>query len=155
MKKYTVRLTDAERLFCKDILNRGCWGAEKRKRANILILADIEGPALKDEDIAVAVGSALSTVELVRKRAVLGGVEAVLERKKQARPSRMRKLDGIAEAKLIATALTEAPKGHTRWTLQLLADKMVELNIVDSITAPTVSSTLKKMNYDHTRKHTG
>lgn len=59
MKKYTVRLTDAERLFCKDILNRGCWGAEKRKRANILILADIEGPALKDEDIAVAVGSAL------------------------------------------------------------------------------------------------
>ncbi|MCF6228021.1 MAG: IS630 family transposase [Planctomycetes bacterium] len=144
MKKYIVRLTDAERLQCRDILSKGRCSAEKRKRANIVRLADADGPALNDEDIAVAASCAVPTVERIRKRLVLEGFELVLERKKRADPPRMRKLDGKAEARLIATMLSEAPEGRERWTLHMMADELVKLELVDSIAIQTIASTPKK-----------
>lgn len=94
--------------------------------------------------IAIAVNSALSTAEKIRKRLVQEGFEAILERRRQVSPSRTRKFDGKGEAQLIKIALSEAPEGRERWTLQMLADEVVRLNIVDSVTDHTIGNTLKK-----------
>ena len=115
-------------------------------RARILLKADAApgAPAWKDEDIATALEVGRRTVERVRQRFVERGLDGALNRKQQDRPSRERKLDGQAEAHLIALACSEAPDGRKEWTMQLLADKLVELEIVESISDETVRRTLKK-----------
>jgi transposase len=148
MKKYKVTLTTDERQWLHDLIAAGKAAALKLAHARILLKADAapEGPAWTDDRIAEAVEVNLTTVERVRQRFVEEGLEAALVRKKQVRPSRERKLDGDGEARLIALACSEPPQGRSAWTLQLLADKLVELHVVDSISDETVRQVLKKTN---------
>jgi transposase len=154
-KKYIVRLSDEERGQLQALISKGKAAAYKIRHANILLKADADGPAWKDEPIAKAFGCSVSTVENVRRRCVLLGLEAALGRKKQARPSRERKLDGEGEARLIALACGEPPKGRDRWTLQLLAEELVRLEVVESISGQTVRRTLKKTNFNLTDRSAG
>jgi len=148
MKKvFVVRLTEAERSELDALVRKGKASALTIARARILLKADQgkDGEAATDAEIAKALSVAAKTVFNVRRRWVEEGLEAALRRKKQDCPSRSRKLDGRAEAKLVATCCGPAPQGRARWTLRLLADKLVELQVVDSISPETVRSTLKKM----------
>jgi transposase len=144
MKKYIVRLSDAERKQLNEIIRKGKAAAYKIRHAHILLKADADGPAWTDEAIAQSFCVQVSTVQALRQRLVEQGLEAALNRKKQNRPSRLPLLDGEAEAKLIALRCGETPEGHARWTLRLLADKAVELEIVESISYETVRQALKK-----------
>jgi transposase len=155
MKKYIVRLTEAERERLRALTRRGKAAAYKIKHANILLNANADGSAWTDKRIAEAVGCHVRTVENVRRRCVLEGLEAALERKEQARPRRERKLDGEGEARLIALACSEPPEGRDRWTLQLLAEGLVRLKVVDSICAQTVRRTLKKTSSNPTASSAG
>jgi transposase len=148
MKKYKITLTVDERRGLLDLIAAGTAAAKKLLHARILLKADAApgGPAWTDERIAEAVEVNLRTVERVRQRFVEDGLEAALVRKKQDRPSRERKLDGDGEARLIAVACSQPPQGRGGWTLQLLADKLVELHVVDSISDETVRQVLKKTN---------
>ena len=148
MKKYKVTLTADERQSLHDLIAAGKAAAKRLIHARILLKADAApgGPAWTDERIAEAVEVNLRTVERVRQRFVEQGLEAALVRKEQDRPSRERKLDGAGEARLIALACSEPPVGRNAWTLQLLADKLVELYVVDSISDETVRQVLKKTN---------
>ena len=124
------------------------WGraaAYKQTHARILLLVDEaqEGGAMKDEQIAKALKVGSATVERVRRRCVEEGVEAALGRRQQVN-RRPRKLDGEGEARLVAMACSKPPEGRAGWTLQLLADRLVEWKIVDSISTETVRQTLKK-----------
>lgn len=149
-KKYIVRLSEEERNSLKAMVSKGKGAAYKIKHANILLKADADGPAWIDRRIADAFGCHVKTVANVRQRFVTQGLERALGRKKQSRPSRKRKLDGEKEARLIATACSEPPEGHTRWTLQMLSDELVRLEVVESISPQTVSRTLKKTNFSLT-----
>lgn len=140
-KRYIINLTPDERASLEAMTSRGRMSALKLQRARILLKAD-EG--LTDAEIAEAVNVGRRTSERVRKRCALEGIEAVLERKKQQRLSRMPKLDGAAEAQLITLACSEPPAGRARWTLALLADKLVELSVVDTLSVTTVCRRLKK-----------
>ena len=146
MKKYKVTLTAEERNSLQDLIAAGKASAQKLAHARILLKADAApgGPAWIDARIAEAVEVNVTTVERVRERFVEQGVEAALARKKQDRPSRERKLDGQAEARLVALACSEPPLGRARWTLRLLADKLVELEVVDTVSTETVRQVLKK-----------
>jgi transposase len=148
MKKYKVTLTTDERQSLHDLIAAGKAAAKRLIHARILLKADAApgGPAWTDDRIAEAVEVNLRTVERVRQRFVEQGLEAALVRKEQDRPSRERKLDGAGEARLIALACSEPPAGRSAWTLQLLADKLVELHVVDSISDETVRQVLKKTN---------
>jgi transposase len=148
MKKYTVTLTAEERQSLHDLIAAGKTAAQKLAHARILLKADAApvGPAWTDERIAEAVEVSIATVERVRQRFVEHGLEAALVRKPQDRPSRERKLDGRAEAHLIALACSPPPDGRTAWTMQLLADRVVELQVVGSVSDETVRRTLKKTN---------
>jgi transposase len=148
MKKYKVTLTAEERQHLHDLIAAGKAAAQKLAHARILLKADAAdgGPAWPDGTIAEAVEVSVATIERVRQRFVEQGLEAALGRKKQDRPSRERKLDGRAEAHLIALACSEPPDGRACWTLQLLADKLVELEIVDAVSDETVRRVLKKTN---------
>lgn len=139
MKLYVVELTEVERTYLLDLTSKGKVSARKLNRAHILLLAD-EGRT--DEAIASALHVSKSTVERVRTRFVMGNLDFALT--EQMRPGARRKLDGKQEAFLVATACSSAPEGRNRWTLQLLADKLVELKLVDSISRDTVRRTLKK-----------
>jgi len=141
MKRYILNLTDDERSGLEDIVQRNRVSKLKLQRAQILLKSD-EG--LTDAEICDDLGVGSATVERVRKRAVLDGIEAALDRKKATRFSRPRKLDGRAEAHLAALACSEPPNGAPRWTLSLLGDRMVELRIVDEISRSTVQRSLKK-----------
>ncbi len=145
-KKYLVTLTLEERDQLAALLSAGKRSALTLTRARILLKADQApgGPAWPDERIAQALDCGLRTIERVRQRFVERGLEAALGRKPQDRPSRERKLDGRAEARLIALACSQPPQGRAEWTMQLLADKLVELQIVDSICDETVRRVLKK-----------
>jgi hypothetical protein len=145
-KKYVVRLTGEERTALEAMVSKGKVAAYKIKHANILLVADVEGPGWVDQRIAEAFSCHPRTVENVRRRLVLEGLTAALERKEQVRPSRERTLDGDGEARLIALACSEPPDGRDRWTLKLLADALVRLEVVDSISDQTVRRTLKKTN---------
>lgn len=148
MKKvFIVRLTDEERSELEALIRKGKASALTLTRARILVKADEgdRGEAWTDAEIAEALDVAPKTVFNIRRRWVEEGLEAALRRKKQAHPSRPRKLDGKAEAKLVATCCGPAPKGRARWTVRLLADKLVELDAVESISPETVRRTLKKM----------
>jgi len=148
MKKYKVTLTAEERKSLQELISAGKASALKLIRARILLKADAAsgGPAWIDERIAEAIEVNVTTVERIRQRFVEQGLEAALSRKPQDRPSRQRKLDGRSEARLIALACSAPPTGRTAWTLRLLADKLVELEIVDTISDETVRQVLKKTN---------
>jgi transposase len=145
-KKYVVRLTAGERKHLEDFVSKGRRSAYKIKHANILLKADADGPGWSDEAIAEAFSVHSHTVRNVRQRFVEQGLDAALERKKQSAPSRRRILDGEKEARLLAIGCSEPPQGHSRWTLHLLAQEMVRLDIVESISYETVRRTLKKTN---------
>ena len=143
-KKYVVRLSDEERGVCEEIVKRLKGSSEKVRRAQILLKADADGLAWPDAKIAEAFGCRVQTVENLRKRLVTEGFEAAVERKPRATPPTPPKLDGAGEAKLIALRLGKPPAGYGRWTLQLLADELVVLEVVESIGHETVRKTLKK-----------
>jgi len=144
-KKYIVRLTDEERAICEATIKKETGKSETLRRAAILLKADAEGPAWTDTKISEALGCRRQTVENVRQAFVLEGFEGALVRKKRAQPPTPKLLDGAAEAKLIAMRLGKPPAGFGHGTLRLLADQMVELEIVESISPETVRQTLKKM----------
>ena len=146
MKRYKVTLTTAERQSLHDLIAAGKAAALKLTHARILLKANAapDGPAWTDARIAEAIEVNRTTVEQVRQRFVEQGFQAALVRKKQDRPSRERKLDGAGEARLIALACSEPPRGRAAWTLRLLADQLVELEIVDTISTETVRQVLKK-----------
>jgi len=154
-KKYIVRLTDSERGMLEDLVGKGKGAAYKIKHANILLKVDADGPGWKDERVAEAFGCHANTVHNVRLRFVTQGLQAALGRKKQARPSRERKLDGEGEARLIAIACSEPPAGRSRWTLEMLAEELVRIRAVDSISPQTVQRTLKKTNFSLTGRNAG
>jgi hypothetical protein len=143
-KKFIVRLSDEERGVCHGIIKKLKGSSQKVRRAQILLKADAEGPAWPDVRIAEAFDCRVQTIENVRKRLVLEGFEQALERKQRAAPPTPCKLDGEAEAKLIAMRLGKPPAGSGHWTLQLLADEMVALEIVEAISHETVRQVLKK-----------
>ena len=146
LKKYLVTLTPDERDGLTGLLAAGKAAAQKLTHARILLKADQAdgGPAWIDDQIADALEVSVATVERVRERFVEDGLDAALSRKKPAKPSRMRVLDGAGEARLIALACSPAPGGRAVWTLKMLADKLVELEVVGSICPETVRQTLKK-----------
>ncbi len=150
MKKvFIVQLTDEDRLELKALLRKGKASARTLIRARILLKVNQgdKGEAWTDAEIAEALDVAPKTVFNIRRRWVEEGLEAALNRKKQKRLSRARKLDGKAEAKLVATCCGPAPQGRARWTLRLLADKLADLEAVESISPETVRRTLKKMRF--------
>jgi len=143
--KYIVRLSKEEREQLDDLVARGRVAKATRQRAQVLLQADQgpDGPGKVDEAIADLVGVSLSTVHRVRQQLVEEGLEASLYRKPAAN-RQYRKLDGAQEAHLVALACSSPPAGRACWTMQLLADKLVELKIVDSIGREAVRTTLKK-----------
>lgn len=140
-KRYIVNLTDDERATLTDIVRRKRVLAQKRQRAHMLLFAD-EG--WTDQQIADKLDVGVRTVERVRQRCCERGLMATLERKPQENPSRPRTLDGAAEARLFSLACSEPPDGRVRWTLTLLADKLVELDVVESVSRTTIHRALKK-----------
>jgi transposase len=145
--KYVVRLSLEERGQLDALMNKGKVAAGKRRRAQVLLKADAtsEGSGLTDVEVAEALGVGTNTVHRVRKAYVEQGLDAAITAK-PARGHRPRKLDGAAEARLVALACGPPPEGRASWTMQLLADKLVELEVVDSISDDTVHRTLKKTN---------
>ena len=143
-KKYIVRLTAEERATCEATVKKETGKSQKLRRATILLRADADGPGWDDATISQAVGCRTRTVENVRQAFVLEGFEAALVRKTRATPPTPKLLDGAGEAKLIALRLGKPPAGFGRWTLRLLADHLVELEVVESISPETVRQTLKK-----------
>ncbi|HEY3378304.1 MAG TPA: helix-turn-helix domain-containing protein [Armatimonadota bacterium] len=137
--KYLVNLTDDERARLHAMLNKGTGPARPLTRARILLAADRND---SDETIAYALHVYRTTVAAVRKRCVESGLDAALF--DAVRPGAPRKLDGVQEAFTIALTCTQAPEGQKRWTMQLLADKLVSLGVVDSISDECVRETLKK-----------
>jgi hypothetical protein len=147
MKKvFVVRLTEEERSELNTLVRKGKASAITIARARILLKADQgeNGEARTDAEVAEALSVTPKTVFNIRRRWVEQGLQAALCRKKQDCASRSRKLDGDAEAKLVATCCGPVPQGRARWTLRMLAGKLVELEVVDSISPETVRRTLKK-----------
>ena len=147
MKRYRVKLSAEERQELKTLVSRGRAAAYKQTHGRILLLSDeahADG-AMKDEDIARVLQIGRATVERVRRRCVEEGIEAALGRKRQLN-RRPKRLDGQREAHLIALACGEPPEGRAGWTLKLLAHRLVECEIVESISTETVRQTLKKTN---------
>ena len=143
-KKYIVRLSDQERNVLNEVIKRLSGSSQKVKRANILLMSDADGPAWTDKQIAEAYHCRTKTVENVRQRLVECGFNETLEGRKSEKAPREKALDGKQEAKVIATRLGPPPKGYANWTLRLLARKVVELGITDSVSHQTVMRTLKK-----------
>lgn len=139
-KKYLINLKDEERQTLIDLTRKGELKARKFKRAMILLKAN---DGFSDPQIMAALNVSRPCVERLRKRFVEGGLERSLN--EDPRPGQKRKLDGRAEAQLVATACSHAPEGHEHWTMRLLAGKLIELGIVESISHETVRLTLKKM----------
>ena len=156
-KKYLVTLTAQERDHLTALVSAGKRSALVITRARILLKADQAdgGPAWDDAKIAEALGCGHRTVERVRQRFVEQGFEAALARKPQDRPSRERKLDGAAEARLVALACSPPPAGRAGWTMQLLADRLVELQVVAAVSDETVRRTLKKTRSSPGRRSSG
>ena len=147
VKRYRVRLSEEEQQGLRWLVCKGRAAAYKQTHARILLLCDenqADG-AMKDEEIARALKLVTATVERVRRRGVEEGLEAALGRRQQLN-RRQRKLDGAGEAHLIALTCSQPPEGRAGWTLRLLADQLVECEIVDSISTETVRQTLKKTN---------
>ena len=144
-KKYIVRLSKEERNTLREVVRKLKASGQKVRRARILLKADVDGPAWNDSRIAEAFDCRRQTVEMIRQRFVETGFQETLDGKKRANPPTRKLLDGEQEAKIIATRLGPPPKGYANWTLRLLARKVVELEIVDTVSYETVRRTLKKM----------
>jgi len=144
-KLYVVTLTAEERSCLQGLLAKGKAAAHKQLHARILLKTDVSGGGeeLTDEQVAEAVETSRPTVERVRQRFVEDGLEAALNRKKRPAPP-PRVMDGLAEAHLITLACSPPPRGRARWTLHLLADRMVQLRFVEHVSHETVRQTLKK-----------
>lgn len=138
--RYIINLTEDERLGLEDLLTSKRLSRLKKQRAEILLKAD-EG--MTDAEVANEVGAGRATIERIRRRAVLEGVVAALDRRQQVGISRQPTLDGRGEAHLVKLACSKPPDGHARWTLRLLADKLVELEVVDSVSRSTIQRRLK------------
>jgi len=143
-KKYIVRLTDEERKTLREVIRKLKDSSQKVRRAQILLKADAEGPNWSDRKIAEAFSCRTQTVESLRQRLVPEGFDVAVCGRKRVKPPREKLLDGEQEAKVIALRLGTPPKGFANWSLRLLADRVVELEIVDSISHETVRQTLKK-----------
>jgi transposase len=157
MSKYSVRLSLPQRKSVEQVVRSGTAPARKIMHAQILLKADKgeQGPAWSDQQIRDALGVGESVIRRVRKRCVEQGVEDALNRRQQpARPEKQ-KLDGKQEAHLIALMCTQQPEGQERWTLRTLADRLVELEIVESVSHETVRSVLKKMSSNRGRRSSG
>ena len=153
LKKYIVRLSAAEREILLEVIRRQKGSAMKVRRAQILLKADADEPNWTDAKIVEAFGCRRQTVEMLRERLVTEGFEDALNgKKKSPRPTI---LDGEQEAKVIALRLGSPPAGYANWTLKLLADRVVALEIVDSISYETVRRTLKKTGSRRRRSNTG
>ena len=146
MAKYKVNLTVDERQQLTDIVCKGKNPAYKVKHAHILLQSDIDGPNESAEKVASNLHCHMNTVYQVRQYFVEQGLEMALERKKRNAPPTPRIFDGAKEARLIALRCGQAPEGSSRWTLQLLADKLVELEVVEQVSYKTVGRVLKKTN---------
>ena len=146
-KKYIVDLSPSERNYLEEITNKGKTAAYKMNHARILLKADInhEGGGWTDSKISEALNIGHATIERVRKRFVEEGIEPALNRREQ-KNRRSRIIDGEKEAYLIAIACSQTPAGKSHWTLQMLADKMVELKVVEKVSTETIRQTLKKTN---------
>ena len=145
-KRYKVHLFPEERAELQRLVSKGKTAASKRRRAQILLKADQspQGPAWTDAQICEAFDVGQLTVSRIRKAFVLEGVESTLQRKQRQHSPVARKLDGDGEAQLIALACSKPPAGSAKWTMQLYADKLVELQVVERISDETVRRTLKK-----------
>lgn len=146
-KIYRVTLTNEEREYLTALVNKGKGPAGKLKRSRILLMADEaqENGGWKDDDIVRALQSSRRTVERARQKCVEMGVEAAINHTRP-RKTRSKVLDGAAEARLVQLACSEAPDGHEKWSMQMLADKLIELEVVETVSRETVRTTLKKMN---------
>lgn len=143
-KKYLVRLNDEERAVLREVVSKLKGSSQKVKRAQVLLKADVEGPNWPDQKIAEAFNCRRQTVEEVRRRLVECGFDETLHGANREKPATPKLLDGNQEAKIIALRLGQPPQGYANWTLRLLARKVVELEIVESISYETVRRTLKK-----------
>ena len=157
VKKYVVKLSAEERECLNTLIQSGKHPARKLTRARVLLKADAgeAGEGWSDSRIAAALDTCLGTVARVRQQLVEEGFEAVLTPKRSPASARPRIFDGAAEAKLTALACSEPPKGRARWTLRLLEDKVVELNIVPRVSDNTIGRTLKKTFLNRTSKSNG
>jgi transposase len=153
-KRYVVKLTLEERGQLENLVNKGKEAAYRRRHAQVLLLVDEgdHGPAHADTEAAERTGFSRRTVEQIRERCVTEGLDSALERKKRSR-SRAQKLDGDGEARLVSLACSDAPAGYARWSLHMLADKLVELDIVESISHECVRQVLKKRHQTLAKAH--
>jgi hypothetical protein len=143
-KKYIVRLSQGERELLVEVIKKLKGTSQKVRRAQVLLKADADGPAWSDNRIADAFGCRRQTVEGIRQRFVEAGFEETLEGKQRSEPATAKLLDGKQEAQVIALRLGSPPKGYANWTLRLLARRVVELKIADTVSHETVRRTLKK-----------
>jgi transposase len=151
VKKYVVRLSKDERSALEDLISKGKHPAATNLKARVLLKADVSnaGEGGSDSRIVKALDTSVATVARIRQRLVEDGLDAVLTRKHSPNSARKRVFDGAAEAKLIALACSEPPKGRSRWTLALLEDKVVELKIVERASDNTIGRVLKKTFSNH------
>lgn len=151
MKKYIIRLSTDEREKLQRLITSGRGPARMFTRARILLKADqsVEGPGWADEQISEALDITIQTIERVRRQLVEEGFDAVLARRPYTQKVSRKKIDGDVEAHLIALSCGEPPAGRARWTLRLLADTIVELGYIDSISHEAIRQTLKKTNLSH------
>jgi transposase len=157
VKKYVVRLSKDERDQLKELIRKGKSSAKQQLKARILLKADVskQGEGWSDSKIITTLNTSVSMVYRVRQQLVEEGFEAVLSRKQRATPAIPQIFDGEKEAKLITLACSEAPPGQARWTLNLLANKVVELKIVDAASPSTVGRVLKKTHSSPTSNSSG
>jgi len=150
MKRYVVRLEAEERSRLQSMVRAGNVAGYKLRHAQMLLMADVDGPSWIDERIAEGLEVSVRQIEYLRQRFVEQGLEACLSLKKPEHPRIERMFDGEKEARLLALACSAAPDGRERWTLRLLADKAVELKIVPQVSYETVRQTLKKTRSSRT-----
>jgi len=151
MKKYLINLSQEEQETLKKIITSGRGPARMFTRARILLKADQgeHGPSWSDEQISDALDVTVQTIERIRKQLVEEGFDAVLSRRQYTQKASRKKIDGNVEAHLIALSCSEPPKGYVRWTLRLLADKIVELGYIETISHEAIRQALKKTNLSH------
>ncbi len=154
-KKYIVRLSSQEKATCEEVVKKLKGSSQKVVRAQILLKANIEGPGWPDEKISEAFGCSRQTVEKVRERLVKEGFDLTLNGKRPSNPPRAKLLSGEQEAALIAMRLGSPPAGYGSWTLHLLKNEMITLDIVETISHETVRSTLKKTDLRARKLNTG
>lgn len=142
--RYHVTLTPEEKVRCQSIISTGKSAAYRIRHAHILLAVDRDGQALSNEEAARYYGCRPGTVGNIKRRYVQEGLESALERKKRTTPPHEPRLDGEKEARLITLACSTPPEGRNGWTMQLLADELVRLQVVESISDETVRRTLKK-----------